>query len=70
MTFDTVQMPLNAFDYHYRSFQQYVLPEARKRGMSVIGTKSMGGGEAVKANVITPQEALRYISRSRRTSRR
>jgi predicted aldo/keto reductase-like oxidoreductase len=59
--FDTVQMPLNAFDYHYRSFQHYVLPEARKRGMSVIGMKSMGGGgEAIKANVIAPQEALRY----------
>jgi predicted aldo/keto reductase-like oxidoreductase len=59
--FDTVQMPLNPFDANYRSFQHGVLPEARKRGMSVIGMKSMGGGgEAIKAGVLTPQEALRY----------
>ena len=60
-TFDTVQMPLNPFDHGYRSFANRVLPEARRRGASVIGMKSMGGGgEAIKANVITPQEALRY----------
>ena len=29
MKFDTVQMPLNAFDATYRSFQQYVLPESQ-----------------------------------------
>ena len=59
--FDTVQMPLNAFDHSYRSFANLVLPEARRRGASVIGMKSMGGGgEAIKADVITPQESLRY----------
>ncbi len=59
--FDTVQMPLNPFDDSYHSFARLVLPEARRQGASVIGMKSMGGGgEAVKANVITPQEALRY----------
>ncbi|MBD5633484.1 MAG: aldo/keto reductase [Candidatus Eremiobacteraeota bacterium] len=59
--FDTVQMPLNALDYNYRSFERTVLPEARRQGVSVIGMKSMGGGgEPVKANVVTPAEALRY----------
>jgi aryl-alcohol dehydrogenase-like predicted oxidoreductase len=59
--FDTVQMPLNPFDATYRSFQQYVLPEALKRGMGVIGMKSMGGrGEPILQGVLTPQEALRY----------
>ncbi len=59
--FDTVQMPLNPFDANYHSFTQHVRPEVRRQGGSVIGMKSMGGGgEAVKANVITPQEALRY----------
>ena len=59
--FDTVQMPLNPFDDSYRSFARLVLPEVRRQGGSVIGMKSMGGGgEAIKANVITPQEALRY----------
>lgn len=59
--FDTVQMPLNPFDDSYHSFARSVLPEVRRQGASVIGMKSMGGGgEAVKANVITPQESLRY----------
>ena len=26
-TFDTVQMPLNVMDAHYRSFEKLVLPE-------------------------------------------
>src|SRR5579883_2139813 len=59
--FDTVQMPLNAFDATYRSFQQYVLPEVNKRGMGAIGMKSLGGsGEPVQQGAITVDEALRY----------
>ena len=59
--FDTVQMPLNAFDYTFRSFQRFVIPEAQRQGISVIGMKSMGGGgEPIAANAVTPQEALRY----------
>jgi len=59
--FDTIQMPLNPFDYHFRSFADLVLPEAQRLGISVIGSKSMsGGGEPIKANIFTPQEALRY----------
>lgn len=59
--FDTVQIPLNPFDASYRSFQQYVLPEALKRGMGVIGMKSLGGnGEPLQQGVLTVKEALRY----------
>lgn len=59
--FDTVQMPLNAFDASFRSFEQKVLPRANERGLGVIAMKSLcGGGEAVKAGVISPEEALRY----------
>ncbi|MBV9849715.1 MAG: aldo/keto reductase, partial [Armatimonadetes bacterium] len=59
--FDTVQMPLNAFDATYRSFQQFVLPEALRRGMGVIGMKSLGGsGEMVQQGAVTVREALRY----------
>jgi uncharacterized protein len=59
--FDTVQMPINPFDKHYRSFQERVLPEARRQGLAVIGMKSMGGGgEPVKRGVAAPQELLRY----------
>lgn len=59
--FDTVQMPLNPFDATFRSFERHVLPEAQKRGIAVLGMKSMGGsGEMVKKGGITPQNALRY----------
>ena len=61
LRFDTVQMPLNAFDATYRSFQQFVLPEANRRGMAVLGMKSLGGGgEPILHGAVTPQEALRY----------
>src|SRR6202167_6268327 len=46
--FDTVQMPLNALDGTFKSFEQQVVPEAAKRGIAVLGMKSMGGsGEIV-----------------------
>lgn len=59
--FDTVQMPLNCFDATFRSFEQQVLPEATRRGIAVLGMKSLGGsGDAVKKRIVTPAEALRY----------
>src|SRR6201999_1151165 len=46
--FDTVQMPLNCCDATFRSFEQRVLPEAARRGIAVLGMKSMGGsGELI-----------------------
>ena len=59
--FDSVQMPLNAFDSQFHSFESLVLPELNKRGIAVLGMKPINGhGEPVKAGVITAQEALRY----------
>lgn len=59
--FDTVQMPLNCMDAHFLSFEQRVLPEAQRRGMGVLGMKSLGGGgEIVKGGMATAEEALRY----------
>jgi predicted aldo/keto reductase-like oxidoreductase len=59
--FDTVQMPLNPFDKNYRSFQERVIPEARRQNIMPIGMKSMGGGgEPVKRGAATPEELLRY----------
>jgi uncharacterized protein len=59
--FDTIQMPLNCFDARFRSFQQHVLPEANRRGIAVLGMKSLGGsGEMVAQGAITPEEGLRY----------
>lgn len=46
--FDTIQMPINAFNATYRSFEQQVLLEIQRRGMASLGMKSLGGnGEAV-----------------------
>ena len=59
--FDAVQMPLNAFDANFLSFQNKVLPELSRRGLAVLGMKPINGhGEAVQKGVITAQEALRY----------
>ena len=59
--FDAVQMPLNAFDANFRSFEQQVLPELNKRGIAALGMKPLNGhGEAIKHGVITAEEALRY----------
>jgi uncharacterized protein len=59
--FDAVQMPLNAFDGSFRSFQRQVLPEARRAGMAVLGMKPFcGGGEGIKKGVFTTEETLRY----------
>ena len=62
---DTVQMPINVCDWHYRSFIQKVVPEARRRGVGPIGIKSLGGGADHKGRfvvekVCTPQEAIAF----------
>ncbi len=59
--FDAVQMPLNCFDATFRSFETQVLPEAVRRGIAVLGMKSLGGsGEMVRHGGITAQQGLRY----------
>ena len=58
--FDTVQMPLNLFDTHYRSFEKKVLPELVKAGIGVLGMKSMGSGVILKSKAVTPIECLHY----------
>ena len=58
---DSCQLPLNCFDGTFRSFEQRVLPELNRRGIAAIGMKSLGGdARAVKEQIVTPQEALRY----------
>jgi uncharacterized protein len=64
-TWDTVQMPINVCDYHYRSFARHVVPEANKRGVGCIGMKSLGGGANHKGRLVTEkvctvEEALIY----------
>jgi aryl-alcohol dehydrogenase-like predicted oxidoreductase len=60
--FDSVQMPLNAFDASFtRSFERQVLPELNRRGIAVLGMKPLNGhGEPIKTGALTAEEALRY----------
>jgi uncharacterized protein len=59
--FDSVQMPLNAFDANFQSFERQVLPELNRRGIAALGMKPFSGhGEPVVNGVITADEALRY----------
>jgi aryl-alcohol dehydrogenase-like predicted oxidoreductase len=59
--FDVVQMPLNPLDPGFRSFENNVLPVANRRGVAVLGMKSMGGsGESIAQGALTPSEALSY----------
>src|ERR1700689_178172 len=59
-TFDTVQMPVNALDEHYDSFQQKVIPVAQKHGMAVLGMKPLANGAIPKTKTITAVEGLHY----------
>lgn len=58
--FDTVQMPLNVMDAHYRSFSKLVVPEMVKEGVGVLGMKSMANGILLRSNTATPIECLHY----------
>jgi aryl-alcohol dehydrogenase-like predicted oxidoreductase len=59
-SFDTVQMPLNVMDAHYRSFEKLVLPELVKQNIGVLGMKSMGNGIILKSGTVSPVECLHY----------
>jgi aryl-alcohol dehydrogenase-like predicted oxidoreductase len=58
--FDTVQMPLNVMDAHYRSFGTLVLPELVKQGIGVLGMKPLANGIILKSQTASPTECLRY----------
>jgi len=58
--FDTVQMPLNVMDAHFRSFAQMVLPELVKHEIGVLGMKAMGDGVILKSKTVSPIECLHY----------
>jgi aryl-alcohol dehydrogenase-like predicted oxidoreductase len=57
---DTVQMPLNVMDAHYRSFEKLVLPELVKLNIGVLGMKSMASGRILKSKTVTAMECLQY----------
>jgi aryl-alcohol dehydrogenase-like predicted oxidoreductase len=58
--FDTVQMPINVMDAHYRSFGELVVPELVKRNIGVLGMKSMGDSVILKSKTVSAMECLHY----------
>jgi aryl-alcohol dehydrogenase-like predicted oxidoreductase len=59
-TFDSVQMPLNVMDAHYRSFEKTVLPELVKQDIGVLAMKTMANGLILESNTVTAMECLQY----------
>jgi len=59
-TFDTVQMPLNVMDAHYRSFEKLVLPRLVEEKVGVLGMKSLANGILLRSNTVTATECLQY----------
>jgi aryl-alcohol dehydrogenase-like predicted oxidoreductase len=58
---DAAQMPVNALDAHYRSFQKEVVPVCLKKNVGVIGMKGFGGGNGIARGAgLTAAEAYRY----------
>ena len=58
--FDTVQMPLNVMDAHYRSFEKMVLPELVKQNIGVLGMKALANGTILESKTVTAIECLQY----------
>jgi predicted aldo/keto reductase-like oxidoreductase len=60
VTFDTVQLPLNVMDAHYRSFARLVVPELVKHKIGVLAMKSLGNGIILRSGAVTAIECLHY----------
>jgi uncharacterized protein len=58
--FDTVQMPINIMDAHFRSFSQLVVPQAVKQQIGILGMKCFGSGVILKSGVVDPMDCLHY----------
>ena len=58
--FDTVQLPLNVMDAHYRSFGRLVLPRLVAERIGVLGMKPIANGIILKSRTVSAVECLRY----------
>ncbi|HMH14442.1 MAG TPA: aldo/keto reductase [Edaphobacter sp.] len=58
--FDTVQMPINVMDAHFRSFTKEVMPVAVKQGIGVLAMKTFGDPYILDSKTVEPIEALHY----------
>lgn len=56
---DTVQLPVNLLDAHFRSFAKEIIPLAEQRNLGIVGMKSLASGDILKAGV-SPEEAIGY----------
>jgi aryl-alcohol dehydrogenase-like predicted oxidoreductase len=58
--FDTVQMPVNVMDAHFRSFAKQVIPVAQAQGTAVLAMKTFGDNFILSSGTVQPIEALHY----------
>jgi predicted aldo/keto reductase-like oxidoreductase len=58
--FDTVQMPLNVMDAHFRSFGKQVLPVLVQDQIGVLGMKPLASGLILQTNTVSPIDCLHY----------
>jgi len=59
-TIDTVQMPVNVMDAHYRSFSKLVIPELVRQNIGVLAMKTMANGIILRSGAVTALECLHY----------
>ncbi|MGA2051443.1 MAG: aldo/keto reductase, partial [Terracidiphilus sp.] len=55
--FDSVQMPINVMDAHFRSFLNGVAPVAQERGTAILAMKTFGDPYILQSKTVTPMEA-------------
>jgi aryl-alcohol dehydrogenase-like predicted oxidoreductase len=58
--FDTVQMPINVMDAHFRSFLIGVAPVAKEHGTAILAMKTFGDPYILQSKTVTPMEALHF----------
>jgi aryl-alcohol dehydrogenase-like predicted oxidoreductase len=58
--FDTVQMPVNVMDAHFRSFTKEVIPVAQRQGTGILAMKTFGDNYILRSKTVEPIEALHY----------
>jgi predicted aldo/keto reductase-like oxidoreductase len=59
--FDTIQMPINVVDYHFKSFRKTVVDEAVARNVGVIAMKTLSFGNILTKGVAKVAEALPWV---------
>jgi hypothetical protein len=58
--FDTVQMPLNLIETHFRSFEHQVLPRLIQQGIGVLGIKSVVDPLILESQTVSPDDCWHY----------